>query len=481
MDKKALPKELKDGNKRQEVQRRLLDKFGDLGTALEAVCHAEFPKDSELAKKGDGDCKGFRRWITTTGDFFSESGAIVDVREGPPAKNGNFFGMVAAYYGFCGFSQCEEGFQIALAYLIDNGADVQLSDADRKVLDEKRAERKRVEAEKAAKAKKKGISVYQRKMSVEDAHVLYEKYIRGGRGIPFFSAKGLSQHLCAVKNLSYYRKGDDANNGKAFDAILFPYGKQQDGRYNIYGLHAVYLDEKGGIVGKADVGLAKQDLPSWSGERGTTCELSVIGSQHLVIGEGNETVAAFYAAFETSEDYGGQFDFKFTNTASRLKNADVQSYKSVTLLVDRDLSGTGMRVCMEQKFKLEQAGVVVNLLMPPSAKVPIYIYPHKYNAANSMTRCIEQCDYWRRVDALLEEEAKSQGLNYVSRYEAYVVLDESYPKDFKVDYEHVIRVTDIPKDTPKGVDWDNVLEHGPEYAFELFDLFERTQSRSQAA
>jgi len=176
------------------------------------------------------------------------------------------------------------------------------------------------------------------------------------------------------------------------------------------------------------------------------------------------------------------FDVKFTNTATRLQTAEINNYKQVIIVGDRDRSGTGYTASLKLREILTEMDVEAEIIFPPSRKVPLYIYLNESSIPTSLERCIEECNYWRGVDSLLKAEFISEGKAYNSRYESFIVIPDNYKGDVdNIDYPHLIKQCDIDKNVvPKGVDWDDALRVDPQLAFELEDLFYRLEDKQLA-
>ena len=462
---------LRGMEKRQQLQEMLRSSHGSLGAAFEAITGVTLYKCPKETLRHVDTTRGFRR---ISDEDFEACGAIVHVKDGACAKKGNFFGMLAAFEGYDGFSDHQAGYDIAEAYVFQRGYETNFSEADKSAIRAKEAERAKVAEAKKKKNKAKAEAIMSRKAPAERAHAVYQSYMQSGRNIKIFESEQLSSHICFVEDLEYFYKGDDANNGRKFPALVFPLSKRmEDGTFKIFAMHAVYLERtlKGYI--KAKVEQPKQDLGSWDNERGLAVNLSVHGNRVLFVGEGNETVAAYYAAFKAGKQ--SRADFKFTNTASRLASVCVDGYDICNILVDRDKSGAGMSNAMKLRYRAKELGKQVTLLPPPSGKVPLYVYVNDANPATTIDECIKECSYWRAVDASFANEAVKNREQYVPRYQSFVVVKDSY--DYKGTYPYVIKESDIPANIPYGVDWDNVIKYGASFAFELFNLFKRAAQR----
>ena len=437
-------------------------KYGSLLEAGQILAGVKVSECPQYTGQHWAETKGYR--LTKAGDF-----AVVHLTEGHVAAPVDFYANIGACMDARGSDASRLGWDVVYNDVIGSDNIVVDTESVRRKMAENEAERLANEQKKFEKNKAKSLAIFNSRVSENVAHEIYAEYISKGREQSHFENVGLSPQISVVHNLEYFCDGDDKNNGRKFTAIILPLVKLVQGQYKIRMLHAIYLEKVNGVWDKANVIQAKQDLGKFSHDTGLVVNLSVYNNPLLYIGEGNETVASYYGAMV--ERYGApNADFKCTNTASRLASADIHGYKKVRLLVDRDRSGTGMTSCMKKRAELESEGVDVEFLIPPSSKVPIYIYTSA-NEACSIEACIEECKYWRQIDADFKNYWLKTGDSYKSRYQAFVVV----PDDFElngIDYPFIIRKSEIDENViGKGVDWDNVLKISPDFAFEIEDFY----------
>tara|TARA_B100002049_G_scaffold180623_1_gene137550 strand:- start:13179 stop:14945 length:1767 start_codon:yes stop_codon:yes gene_type:complete len=461
-----IPMWLVGAESRNKGEDYLLSKYGSYLAAGQSLTGLNLYKCPVKTGQRWEETQGYRL-LDDKGDF-----AVVHLTEGYVAPAKDVFANIGACLGARGRDASQRGWDAVFEDVIGSGDILVDTEEVRRKQAEWQAERDADEAETFAKNKEKSLGIFERCLPDEEAHAIYAEYISKGREQSHFENTGLSPNIKVVHDLEYYCKGDDKNNGRKMTAIIMPLLKLENGQYKIRMLHSIYIEKINGVWSKADVKMAKQDVGKFNNETGMLSSICLMDNPILYAGEGNETVSSYYGAM--TQRYGvSPADFKCSHTASRLKGAEIEGYKKVRLLVDRDRSGTGMWSCMCKRYELEDSGVEVELMMPPSTKVPIYIYYKPGSDATTLEECIEECQFWRDVDADFKAYWESSGQQYKSRYEAFVVIPDKCTEEINVNYPHIIRESDIDINVvPKGVDWDHVLKISPDIAFELEDFYQ---------
>lgn len=470
---KDIPKEFRGKEKRQNLERAFAA-MGLYGSLLLETVTGVIAALTGVACKKNPEHLGFRQYTdyVATGNIIKQ-----ECGDAKPTGRDIFaaIGYLSGEYGGTDNAQASEiGFKVALEYYLGNCSAGVVSDEEKQRW---KAERiAKVKAEKAKLKKKQDRAkafakeVYANQLPTAESAAIYSNYIAKGRGISSFVDMELSEHIF-VSKIKYSYEGDP-RDGEVMTAIVFPLTKLIGDTYKILGLHAVYLDESNGVYNKADVVLPKKDLPSWCESAGAACNMYVAGHKTLVIGEGNETVASYYGACKSI--YANfKADFKFTNTAVRLGNADVTGYEDVLVLVDRDRSGTGLFTARKFQHYWESKGVNVQLVMPPSLQVPIFVVVNESAEGVNLEQSLEVANYWLQVDKVFEEQLTADGKEYKSRYKPILVLPNGF--DGECDFPNVMtseehKALRKSKAIPKGVDWDDVISHGPNYITEIQNM-----------
>jgi hypothetical protein len=502
-----IPSFLAGRDKRQKTEDYIVSSFGSFRRAGEVISGRTFP--DRFMKSPDTAIDRLRYWRKD--DLFQlmekTSGAIVP-------SNDFYANLGLALTGYPD-NASSTGWDAVFDYFVGNDISVILDPAavaKRERQDEDRRKKRELQNK---RSKETAMEIVSSAIDYNEGILIYEEYIQQGREQLHFEAFNMSKHIMVVHELAYNNPNDAENDKRKFTAIILPLTKKDaSGDWKVCGLHAVYLERTSGVWDKADIDLPKKDLSTWSDDTGMLSNMSTCnGNDVLYVGEGNETIASFFGALlepvmrkaeelviaktQNNGDFGGgcfqnmvksealgllDFDVKFSNTATRLQTAEISDYDEVNLIVDRDRSGAGMRACMIQRHKLEEDGVIVNFILPPSLRVPIFIYLNDYVEATSLKNCIMECDYWRKIDLLLERDWLSAGKEYKSRYESFIVIPDNYQGYIdSIDYPHLIKQSDIDKDiVPKGVDWDDAIKLNPGYAFEVDDLMYRLEQKQLA-
>lgn len=466
-----IPMWLVSDKKRQLGEEYLISQYGDMLSAGLAITGLTLYKCPVKTKQNRDQTGGYRLLDDKGGSF-----KVIHVNSGDCGSGADIYSNIGMC--LCGdWGQATSvGWEAVYNDAIGKGSNFQMSDDVRKKLAEERAQREADEKAKFEQNHADAIELYQRRIDTDEGHRIYSEVIQKGRGQAHFEGVELSDSIGVVHDVPYYCKGDDKNNGRLMTAVVFPLVVKENNEFKVKALHLLYIEKIGGVWSKANVDMAKQDFGKWGDNRGSLTNIAVSNSGVLYAGEGNETVASYCGA--VVERYGIlPGTFKASHTASRLTSSGLScsEYKQVKLLVDRDRSGTGIASCMKLRAELEDKDIEVDLIMPPSCKVPIYIYVNDSHDATNLQSCIEECAFWREVDS---DFRNGWGQQYSSRYEAFVVIPEKYRGDISnVNYPHIIHESEIDKKViPKGVDWDDALKFESSLAFELEDFYDQEEA-----
>jgi hypothetical protein len=465
-----IPSDLRGKEKRQNLGDRFR-KQGLYGGSLVMLLaqHPPARTAGDCLKNWD-DCLGYRQY---TG--WEDTGSIIQMNGVDARPTGRNIWLAIGLTNGADESEANRvGFDIALAHYMKGCIDSVITSEDRSKWDAKRkANLANVAAKqkiKEDKAESFAREVFANKLTAEESAEIYSNYISKGRKIHSFVNMELSKHIF-VSRVKYSYSGDP-RDGETLTTVVFPLTVWDGEMYKIRALHVVYLDQSNGVYDKANVNLKKRDLASWCESTGATCNMHVDGNSTLVIGEGNETVAAYYAACKLKNP-NFKADFQFTNTAVRLGNANIKGYSNVLVLIDRDRSGTGLATGRKLQHIWASRGVNVQLIMPPSLNVPIFVVVKDASEAIDLKSSIEMAKYWLQVDAVFEDIALGKGKAYKSRYNPTLVLPKGYTGD--CGFENTITFEEheaikLAEDVPKGVDWDDVIAVDPKYISEIQDV-----------
>lgn len=446
----------------------LISKYGTLRSAGESLSNMTLyncPK-----KTGES-------WDTTNGYRLLEdddSFAVIHLINGNCAPKANFFANLGAVLGYQDKYADEKGWELVFDDVIGSPSNITIDPEASARAKASAKERERKAIEKSQTALERAQDILSQAETGLKAREIYASYLTHDRGVKGITADDLSDNILLVESLKYYNIQDKENHKKCFTSIILPLVK----RGEIHGLHVIHLEETDGKWRKANIETAKKDLTAWSTEQGSSCAIAHHeGAKSLYIGEGNENVSSYLGAIKSRTGFKPPHDFKCTNTATRLSGYDSSNdnYESYNILVDRDFSGAGMRHSMIKREQLLKEGKEVTLIVPPSVKLPIFIYANEDNEALTLSKCFDEADYWNAMDYVFSEKARLEGRSYKSRYKSLVVVNEKQMSKLSdTQKASAILNSELHKDDyPKGVDWSDIIAVNSELAFELADMYDR--------
>lgn len=446
----------------------LISKYGSLRCAGESLSNLTLYKCPTKTGQNWESTKGYR--LLEDDDSF----CVVHLTDGVCAPKANFFANLGAVFGYTDKAADEKGWEIVLDDIIGSPSNVTVDPQASIRAKQLEKEREEKAYNKSQTALARARDILSQAESGIKAKEIYANYLTNDRGIKGIVAEELSDHILMVEKLQYFNPSDTENHKKHFTSIILPLVKKQD----IHALHVIHLEKNGSEWRKANIVTAKKDLSTWSVEQGSSCTISQCdNAKSLYIGEGNENVSSYLGAIRSRIGEKPAQDFKCTNTATRLSGYDSSEdkYDCYNILVDRDFSGAGMRHSMIKRHKLQAEGKDVTLIVPPSIKLPIFIYVKEDNEALTLSNCFDEAEYWNAMDVVFSEKAHSEGRSYKSRYKSLVVVNEKQMSQLSESQKGIaILDSELNKnDYPKGVDWSDIIAVNSELAFELSDMYER--------
>ncbi len=446
----------------------LISKYGTLRNAGESLSNMTLYKCPKLTGSNWETTKGYR--LLEDDDTFS----VVHLTDGNCAPKANFFANLGAVFGYTDKQADEKGWEIVFDDVIGSPSNVTIDPEAAARIKASAKEREKKAIENSQSALERAQDILSQAETGQKAKEVYASYLTHDRGVKGITADDLSDNILLVESLKYYNIQDKENHKKCFTSIVLPLVKKGE----IHALHVIHLEQTDGKWKKAKIATAKKDLAAWSTEQGSSCTIANHeGAKSLYIGEGNENVSSYLGAIKSRIGVKPPHDFKCTNTATRLSGYDSSNdnYECYNILVDRDFSGAGMRHSMIKREQLLKEGKEVTLIVPPSIKLPIFIYAKEDNEALTLSKCFDEAEYWNAMDYVFSENARKEGRNYKSRYKSFVVVDEKQMSQLSESQKAwAVLDSELNKaDYPKGVDWSDIIAVNSELAFELSDMYER--------